>query len=201
MFMKKIGNIVVNNNKIKTDVCFNKCLSYSDIDKSLPTLIIGLEKARVLIDNFNILKKSYNNDMLWWTFSKTEKRNDYESDTESFFDFCLKNAVKNVEYENIDLLRLDFVKIKRYINWITSSTRKILYIYRNRFIFIYDTVIDKIYGYSLDTSKYCGIDSKKIGKYIKNNKDIVILRNFNNLSEKVRRKLSSDIISQLILSN
>ena len=57
--MKKyIGNIVANQ-KYKVDSCFKKCQTLSEIDETLPTLIIGLQNAKNSIKDFKILVKKY----------------------------------------------------------------------------------------------------------------------------------------------
>ena len=53
------------------------------LDSDLPKLIIGLELSKRHIDNFSIIEKKAN-DNLYWTFKKTEKRNDYEKDLNNF---------------------------------------------------------------------------------------------------------------------
>ena len=105
--MKKyIGNVIVSSPNYKVDNCFNKCLSLSNIDKTLPTLIIGLQNAKKEINDFNILNKKYDNDMLWWTFSKTERRSDHDKDIIDFHNYCISNIVNNIKYYYINYVNL-----------------------------------------------------------------------------------------------
>ena len=78
--MVKLGNILVNNRINNFGGLFNVVDDMSMVDNSLPLLIIGYEKASDIIKNFSILQKEYNNGMLQWTFSKTERRSDYCTD-------------------------------------------------------------------------------------------------------------------------
>ncbi len=104
--MKKIGNIIVSSPNSKVDDCYNKFLSLSNVDNNLPTMIIGLKNAKQNIENFSIFKKEYRNNMLWWTFSKTEKRSDYDKDMQNFYEVCINNIINNIKYYNININEL-----------------------------------------------------------------------------------------------
>lgn len=120
--MKKyIGNIIVKNLNYKVDDCYKKCLSMSEIDKNIPTLIIGLQNAKELIDGFDILKKRYNGDMLWWTFTKSERRIDYEKDLEDFYVFCIRTITNKINYRYINILDLSLSDIKKYKDILSSG--------------------------------------------------------------------------------
>ena len=54
---KVLANVITDLTRIKFDIKVNKCKSMDEIDKSLPTLIIGYKKAKKYIKDFNILKK------------------------------------------------------------------------------------------------------------------------------------------------
>ena len=127
--MKKfIGNVIVRKSNFKVEDCFKKCLSMVEINTSLPTLIIGLENAKTNIDNFNILIKRYENDLLWWTFNKTERRVDYEKDIIDFRNFCIRNVTKNFCYHNINLIETKYSNAKKYIEFIKSIEEKYYFI-------------------------------------------------------------------------
>ena len=135
--MKKIGNIIVSSPNSKVDDCYNKFLSLSNVDNNLPTMIIGLKNAKQNIENFSIFKKEYRNNMLWWTFSKTEKRSDYDKDMQNFYEVCINNIINNIKYYNININELTYGKIKKVIEYIINNNKKIYYIDNNKFIFIY----------------------------------------------------------------
>ena len=123
--MKKIGNIIVSSPTSKVDDCYNKFLSLSNVDNNLPTMIIGLKNAKQNIENFSIFKKEYRNNMLWWTFSKTEKRSDYDKDMQNFYEVCINNIINNIKYYNININELTYSKIKKLIEYIINNYKKI----------------------------------------------------------------------------
>jgi hypothetical protein len=203
-FMKKyIGNIVTSKN-YNVDSCFKKCLNISDIDKNLPTLIIGLQNAKNIISDFNILKKRYDNDMIWWTFSKSERRVDHDSDIIEFHSYCILNITKNIKYININYINITYTKAKEYINYINNNNKKYYFIDNNKFVFVYDTVnsndCKQIYGFSLNTSAFFGISKAKIISLIENNPNNIKISNFYSLPNKIRGLVNDDIPSEIILS-
>lgn len=166
---KSIANIITNANKVDFDYKFNKCKTLEEIDTSLPTLIIGLENAKKYIKDFNILKKEYIEQNLWWTFKKTEKRAIYDIDIVNFNNMVIDFLVKDVKYSLIDIVNLDKTKKYKVIKYLLSNEDKLLYNYFNKFLFIYSSEHKIVWGISLTTLRYCGIDTNKLlGKIYKN---------------------------------
>lgn len=198
---KHIGNIIVNSLQTKLDSCFNKCLSVSNADISLPILIIGLQNAKADIQGFNILKKTYNDGMLWWTFSKNERRVDYDKDVEDFKTFCINNVVDKIRYKNIDLINLDsFSKIRKLVLYIKSNRKKHYYIDSNKFVFLYDkNEVDNIYGLSLNTLAFFGIKKRKAIDLLRKNTNNVEIKNFYYIPNNIRRIINDDIPKEMIL--
>ena len=91
-----ITNIVTNLKRISFNFNYKKCKTLEEIDKSLPTLIIGYNEAKQMINGFNILKKDYPEQRVWWTFSKTEKRTDYDKDIEGYYNVLINEMTKTV---------------------------------------------------------------------------------------------------------
>ena len=198
--MKKIGNIIVSSPNSKVDDCYNKFLSLANIDNNLPTMIIGLKNAKQNIENFSIFKQEYRNNMLWWTFSKTEKRSDYDKDMQKFYEVCINNIINNIKYHNININELTYSKIKKLIEYIINNYKKIYYIDNNKFIFIYDIEKTKsIYGISLNTCAFYGISKEKILKMIANNQNNVQIKNFYKIPNNVRRIVNDEIPNELFL--
>ena len=101
--MKKfIGNIVVNAEDMKVEKCYKKCLSLTEIDNDVPTLIVGLQNAKDNIVGFNILVKTYENNKIWWTFNRNERRIDYVNDLKAFYECCIHNIIDKLEYKFIN---------------------------------------------------------------------------------------------------
>ena len=204
MSMKKyIGNIIVNNPNFKAEECFKKCLSLENIDSTLPTLIIGLEKAKKMIDNFNILKKQYENGMIWWTFTKAERRVDHEKDIIDFHDFCIRTIVGKIRYHLVDFVNLTYTKAKRYLEYIKNDNKKKYYVDNGKFVFVYDTennVNSKdIYGFSLTTSAFFGIKKSKILSIIERNPQNRQIKNFYPIPNKIRALVKNDIPNEMVL--
>ena len=172
--MNKIGNIIsdVNVNNIEL---YNKVSCLSEIDNNLPTLIIGLDKARENINGFSILKKRYNN--IFWTFKKNERRNDYENDTKLFFNYSINCIIKDIKYKYINFTKFKSCKIKSFINYINLD-KKIYYIMpNNNFIFIYDKNIKTVMGISLSLCDYAKLKRDKIIKKINNSNNLCKIDN------------------------
>ena len=201
--MKKyIGNIVANQ-KYKVDSCFKKCLTLSEVDETLPTLIIGFQNAKNSIKDFKILVKKYNEDMLWWTFSKTERNIDYEKDIIDFHNYCIANITKTIDYHNINYVNLTYNKAKKCLNFIKNDSKKYYYVDNGKFIFVYDTKNTNkgkhIYGFSLNTAAFFGISKKKIVSLLENNTNNKKITNFYSLPNKIRGLVNNDIPSEMVL--
>ena len=203
LMKKYIGNVIVNSPNFKVEECFKKCLSLENIDKTLPTLIIGLENAKKNIENFNILIKQYENNMIWWTFSKTERRIDYEKDIIEFHNFCINNIVEKIDYHYINFINLTYTKAKKCLKYIKNNNKKRYYVDNGKFIFVYDTENSinskNIYGFSLTTSAFFGLKKSKILSLIENNPQNVQIKNFYSIPNKIRTLVKNDIPNEMVL--
>lgn len=161
--MKKIGNIVTKGAKKNYNELFNVVASYDNIDNSIPTLIIGWENAQKYIPEVNILEKQYSLGDIWWTFSKTERRCEYEEDIIAFYEYCVKRALENVKYTYVDILKFKLNSIKKMINFAKNARGKIGFITRNsNFLFVYSEEYNTVFGISLSLCNYLGIEKKKV---------------------------------------
>lgn len=184
-----IGNIVTKK-KITFDSLICKCKSISEIDKTNPTLIIGWDEVKSIYGNdISILEKQIDEN-IFWTFNKTERRNDYERDINKFYCFIIKNLVNNVKYHLINVLTIKYSSAKRLIDFINSDIVKHIYIDNNRFIFIYYN--NTVCGISLDCLRYVNIDTNKVIKKIKKNPNNHLIDNDLFLSIKLRRIIGDD---------
>lgn len=202
--MKKyIGNVIVSSPNYKVDDCFNKCLNLSNIDKTLPTLIIGLQIAKKQINDFNILNKKYENGMLWWTFSKMERRSDHDKDIIDFHNYCIGNIINNIQYKCVNYIDLTYNKTKKCLNYIRNNKKKYYYVDNSKFIFLYDTETvhngKYIYGFSLNTCAFFGIPKQKVLNIIENNPNNKRIKNFYQIPNNIRRLINDDIPSEIVL--
>lgn len=202
--MKKyIGNVIVRNMNYRVDEWFRKCLSVSDADSTLPSLIIGLEAAKENIEGFSILTKRYSDGKVWWTFSKTERRVDYEKDLTAFRDFCIRRISENFTYKLLNVAGMSYSQAKRAINFIMGCREKQYYVDNGKFIFVMvdrnDAKPKEIFGISLTTCEFLGISGEKVLKMFEDNPFNRRIRNFYPIPNSVRRSVNDDIPSEMLL--
>ena len=146
----------------------------SDYDASKPLLIIGIENARSFSDKFSILNKKLDKN-IFWTFSRTENREEYNKDIDSFYKYTISIALSNIRYFYINFIKLKYGKIKKFLNMMYDNTKKCVYINKKMAYIRYN---DDIFGISFDILEYCGIKRDKIvNKIIKSKKFKIIFEN------------------------
>lgn len=154
---------IITNTRLKMAVDYIKIVNnIKEVIPSKPCLIIGLNKAKELITNFNILQKKYG-DNLFWTFKKTEKRIEYEKDINSFNIFLIQKAIKEVPYSYVPIFKFKYSNIKNLLNILHNNvvtfyiTDKTYFMYYNK----------KIYGFSKNDLDYISIKKEHIMNIIK----------------------------------
>ena len=172
--MEKLGYIL-SKRKIKDTLDFVDVVNnIEEIDDTTkPFLIIGMNEAKKLCKNFSILEKKIDNH-IFWTFSKTERRSDYEKDLNNFYNFVLEYNIKNIKYYYINILTMKYNKIKKLINIINNNDKKYIYISKDMIYIYYNNYI---LGISLIISNYINISSKKIITKCNKNKNNIIFNN------------------------
>ena len=168
--MQKLANIVTRGKADNFSNIYNVVSTCDKIDVNLPTLYVGLNSAKKCINNFSILQKYYKEQNCWWTFSKTERRNDYLNDIEKFQEDVILGTLKTIRYEYIDFIRYKRKRIVNFIKYIYSDSDKICFLTRgSNFLFIYDVKLKTVFGLSLTLCEYVGFDKNKIITKIKSN--------------------------------
>lgn len=172
--MKVLGYIV-SKNKIKDTVGFVKIVnSYEEVnDLTKPILIIGLDEAKKFKGGFSILNKNIDKN-IFWTYSKTERRIDYEKDILDFYNYILEENINNISYKYINMLTLTKNKCKNMLKLLNNDILKYIYISNNMIYCYYN---DIVFGFSLEISEYCGINKDKILKMLKSNSHVKISYN------------------------
>lgn len=186
---KKIGNILTSYSPSKFPKVFNVTKNKGELVSDIPTLVIGLEESRSYIGpEFSILQKTYNNDSLFWTYKKTERRYEYEDDTEMFYKKCLSFIFDKLTYLYINLPLYRFNSTKKIIYFIDSPERKLCFLTRNsNFLFIYSEKYNTVFGISLSTLEYCGISKKKIVSRVKKNRSNKFIYDTSYISPELRQ--------------
>lgn len=149
---------IVTKNKLEMSEEFNVVDSFDGIDTSLPTLIIGFNKVKVMFPDFDITEKQISPN-LYWTFDKNERRDAYNEDIRWFIKKVFIDLIEKISYIFIDPIqynRRTMVKIIRKLysfdKIITLKTENMVYLYADIFIF----------GIDLKLLKFVGVDVEKI---------------------------------------
>ena len=144
-------------------------------DQRKPLLIVGIDNAkRFAGDKFSILNRQISENV-FWTFKKTERRQDFENDIILFYNNIFNNIINNINYYYINLIKLKYNKIKKIYNILFNSdhnNKKYFFIKNDMLFFLLEK--DKIIGISFKLLKYCKISKKKVFLKIKNIPNSVI---------------------------
>ena len=97
-----LGNIVTQN-KINVSSFIHVTNDFNNIDTGIPTLIIGWGLVKELFPEQNILEFKIK-DNVYWTFSKREKRYQYEKDIITFIEKITFEMNKRVNYRFFNYL-------------------------------------------------------------------------------------------------
>ena len=168
-----IGNIV-SQVDIKADKLFNLIKDINNIEPELPTLIIGWEFVKAIYgeNRPSILEKQISEN-LYWTFTKKERRVDYEEDIKNFIGICIENISDKILYKFLNVLTCKQSVIKNIINKLTSTEIYSIYIKNNSFIYIFDSDNNKIIGIDFNAIDFLKIERKKIYRILYSNKNNV----------------------------
>lgn len=173
--MKYIANIITKG-KLEISSYFNIVSNMDNIDITLPTLIVGWKETKCMFPEQNILENRINDNM-FWTFSKREKRYQYEKDLETFINLVVSNLNKEINYRFFNFILSSQTKRDNFINYVNSGNCSIYY--NSRIVYIYNN-IDKItIGVSLIDINYIGINSKDFLKLLNKNNNNLLIDNIN----------------------
>lgn len=201
MVRKIMANVVSSSPRVKIDINVKRYKSMDGIeDKSLPTFIIGLTEAKNNIANFDILRKEYKEQNIWWTFSKTERGVDYYDDTEKFSEYIINDIISSVKYEYVDFIDRKYKDVKRIIRYLENmNEEKTCYIDRDNFIFLYSRAYKKIWGFSLTTMYFYGIKSNVIERLLNRTNNIEIIKDFGKIPYGIKKLIGDKIHGKIIL--
>ena len=141
--------------------------SIPDCAKPLPKMIIGLENAKkYALDNnfeFDILEHTFpNGDM--WTFKKTEKRELYEEDINTFKKRIVEYQGNDVIYYYVSIYALKYNKTKKLYNILFNNAlnKQVNYIIIDRNMLYMCLDSKNVIGISFTHLEYIGIPRDKI---------------------------------------
>lgn len=186
--MEKLGYIVSKRkiNDVRDYIGVVNDVKLADPNK--PMLIIGFEVAKKYSSNFSILDKKLS-DNVFWTFNKTESRDDYENDIKKFYKHVIEDAIKRIPYFYVNILTLKYQKVKKIYNFLFNS-----YNTENKYIYMSNGMVYLLYnasilGFSLKIMKYCGIDIDKLINKLKEKENIIIYEDDCYLIKRLKRIL------------
>lgn len=186
-----LGRIITKSKNIDTiefvDVTSDKELAKNP---SIPTLVIGKKNIEDIAgkENVHYLNKKVS-DNLYWTFAKTEQRNEYERDLKAFNKMLLNQLTNSVVYKYLNIFTEPLSKIKRFITFIEHGGQKIVYISSNM-LYIYSK--KTVYGVSLSDLNYAGIKRNKVLAKIKQNPNNTIIVNDYFLTKNIKRAINGN---------
>ena len=162
-----LGYIVTDRKLKNIDGFVEQVSDISLADSTKPILIVGWNNAKKHEGYTSILEKQLGENV-YWTFSKSESRVDFEDDLEYFYNIIYNNILNKISYYYINIFKLKYNKIKNLYNIIFSEKYKNIYISKNIIYIQYDR--NKILGLSLDILEYCKISKDKILERIRSNR-------------------------------
>lgn len=185
-----LGNIV-SETPIRENKLFNITNNLTNIDREIPTLIIGWDFSKRIFNGstkLSILDKKIDKNTNW-TFTKKEKRVDFEKDMSFFMKDTIKSIENRVKYQYINVLTTNYSEIKKIIKKLTSQDINYIYINKNSFVYAY--LGDIIIGLDLNFIDFLSIDRKKIYRLLYSNKNEVFF-NDDFLSIEVRENIDNN---------
>lgn len=154
--MRYIANIVTKQ-KIDISPFFKIASVFDDIEKDIPTLIIGWNYVKEMFPEQDILNHKIS-DMISWTFSKREKRYQYEKDIVDFFYKVTIDMNRRVNYRFFNYLLATKNKRLNFISYINKGNCSLYY--NSKFLYIYNSSDSITIGLSLKDLSYIGINIK-----------------------------------------
>jgi hypothetical protein len=173
--MRYIGRIITNG-KIEDVSEFIEVTkdtqTISGREAKIPTLIVGYKRAQEIFGDVKILNKKIGKN-LYWTFSKRERRVDYEEDLKNFQNIVSEFVSKFCDYEYIDVMTIDDDRRKEFNETISDGHTKVAYVTSTMY-YIYHPVKNKTYGISKEVLKAIGSGEERMLKWLKNSSITVV---------------------------
>ena len=141
----------------------------SDIDPTLPTMLIGWENVKNEYPDTDILGRVIKEDSLYWTFSRLERRNYYKKDLANFYSYLFERQAKRTSYRYLPILTYNAEEMKRFGAYLRSPRPKIYYYNTpNRCYFIYGGGTF-VFGVSVNDLEYLGMRKEQMDGTLKKN--------------------------------
>ena len=138
------------------------------VEDDVPTLVVGKKLAMDIFgsENLRMLDKRVRKNV-FWTFSKLERRADFEDDLKAFLDHTVKEADRQLNYYFVNIFTESLTFIKKFIHYVRSAKEKSVY---NNGVHLFFYSGKQVIGLSLDDCEYIGIPREKILRKIEGNR-------------------------------
>lgn len=184
-----LGKIYTDNKNFETYTTIKvNGIAEFEKDNSIPTLIIGKKNAENLFgkDKVKVLNKEIEPN-IYWTYSKFEKRSEYEIDVEKFYLCIFNNLLKQIRYTSLNIYTLTYTLVKNSINFIDKKKcRKVALITNNHVYLNFETTI---LGISLDELNYVGVTKDKFITFLKKH-GVNVFYNYQNYNDILKKYLN-----------
>lgn len=192
-----IANIVSRTRTTFNDELFNITDDITSINPNLPTLVVGWGFVKEVYQgkNISILNKNIDKSTMW-TFSRHEKRTEYEKDSKYFLELLIDDISKGVKYRYINILTLTYKKTKNLIEKLNKLEISCIYVYMNSFIYIYSSSTKTAYGVDFNMIDYLNINRKKIYKKLYNLGDVFFSDDF--IDDELKKHIKDNKITPYI---
>ena len=185
--MKILGYIVTDRKLKDIDGFVEQVNDISLADSTKPILVVGWKNAKNCDGYTSILEKQLGEN-IYWTFSKSESRSDFEEDLQMFYSIIYNNILNNINYNYINIFKLKYNKIKKLYNILFSKENKSIYISSGMVYIPYEW---NIIGLSLHVLEYCGVKAEKIMRRIKSNPNNNVFEDDNKFVFKLTKRLGN----------
>ena len=182
-----LGYIVTEKKLKNIDGFVEQVSDISLANSAKPILIVGWKNAKKHSGYKSILDKCLG-DNVFWTFSRSESRSDFEDDLNKFYDIIYNNILNNIKYYYINIFKLKYNKIKKLYSILYSRDYKNIYI-SNKMIYV--PFKGDILGISLSVMEYCGIKSDKVLSRIRSNPYNKIIEDNNKFVFRITKRLGN----------
>jgi hypothetical protein len=171
--MRYIANIITKS-KLEISTFFNVTSDFNSINPNIPTLIIGWKEVKEIFPEQNILYNKIS-DNISWTFSKREKRHQYEKDIVDFTSNVIDNVNKTIKYRFFNYILATQNKRECFISYVQSGNCSMYY--NSRFLYVYNIKDSFTIGVSLTDLRYIGINTDEFIRNLTTNTNNIICDN------------------------
>ena len=140
-------------------------------DSTTPTIVVGKSLAESVYgrENVHIIDRRIA-DNVYWTYSKTEKRSEFEAGMARFESHILKSLRRSVRYGFFSIFRSTYTERKQVVRALChGKTGRAVYVTGNS-LYIYSGG-DSVMGISLDELSYVGINRDKVVGRLRSNRN------------------------------